>query len=63
MRANNKPNTTTSKNDNGDDDFLINISSIDVEGYDRPVLIGANQTLQRNKYLEFECHFVGAWDE
>jgi hypothetical protein len=54
---------TTTTNDNGDGDFLIDILSIDVEGYDWPVLVGANQTLQRTKYLEFEYHSVGAWNK
>jgi hypothetical protein len=54
---------TITTNDNGDGDFLIDLLSIDVEGYDWPILVGANQTLQRTKYLEFEYHSVGALNE
>lgn len=38
-------------------DFL----SIDAEGHDFEVLLGATETLRRTKYLEFEYHSVGAW--
>ena len=44
-----------------DDDFLIEILSIDAEGYDFEVLLGAAETLKRTKYLEFEYHEAGAW--
>ena len=42
---------------------LIDILSVDVEGFDWDVLGlgGANQTLKRTKYLEFEYHGVGNW--
>jgi FkbM family methyltransferase len=42
---------------------LIDILSVDVEGNDWDVLGlgGANRTLSRTKYLEFEYHAVGNW--
>jgi len=42
---------------------LIDILSVDVEGFDWDVLGlgGANYTLQRTKYLEFEYHEQGNW--
>ena len=45
------------------DEFLIDVLSVDVEGFDWVVLGlgGANQTLPRVKYLEFEYHEVGMW--
>jgi FkbM family methyltransferase len=39
----------------------IDFLSIDVEGYDWPVLLGSTSALQQTKYLEFEYHYVGAW--
>jgi FkbM family methyltransferase len=40
---------------------LIDILVIDVEGYDFEVLMGANETLTRTKYLEFEINDIGLW--
>jgi FkbM family methyltransferase len=40
---------------------LIDILIIDVEGYDFEVLMGANETLTRTKYLEFEINDIGLW--
>ncbi|CAB9517504.1 expressed unknown protein [Seminavis robusta] len=37
--------------------------SIDVEGGDYTVLMGATQTLKRTDYLEFEYHAVGDWKQ
>jgi FkbM family methyltransferase len=39
----------------------IEFLSIDAEGYDFDVLLGAPETLKRSKYLEFEFHWVGTW--
>jgi FkbM family methyltransferase len=44
-----------------DTTFPIDILSIDVEGYDPAVLAGANETLSKVSYLEFEHHNKGAW--
>jgi FkbM family methyltransferase len=44
-------------------DPIIDILSVDVEGFDWPVLLGATKTLQSTKYLEFEYHKVGAWKQ
>jgi FkbM family methyltransferase len=44
-----------------DRNSLIEFLSIDAEGYDFEVLVGATKTLQRSKYLEFEYHESGAW--
>lgn len=43
--------------------FLIDFLSVDVEGFDWEVLGlgGADATLSRVKYLEFEYHAMGAW--
>jgi FkbM family methyltransferase len=43
------------------EDTLIDFLSVDVEGYDMPVLLGAQQTLRKVKYLEFEYHEAGVW--
>ena len=40
---------------------LVDYLSIDVEGNDWHVLLGASQILDQTKYLEFEYHNVGAW--
>jgi hypothetical protein len=40
---------------------VIDFLSIDVEGYDYEVLLGAPMTLQRTKYLEFEYNWKGPW--
>ena len=47
----------------GDDtsNSRIDFVSIDVEGFDRNVLLGATKSLHRIGYLEFEYHQVGAW--
>ena len=42
-------------------DSLIDLLSIDVEGYDFDVMIGGQKTLPRTKYLEFEYNWMGAW--
>jgi FkbM family methyltransferase len=44
-----------------DQNSLIEFLSIDAEGYDFEVLLGATETLRRSKYLEFEYHEDGAW--
>jgi len=53
--------------DGGGDDTsppIIDILSIDVEGYDYEVLVGgANRTLKRVRYLEFEINKGGRWPE
>ena len=42
----------------------INILSIDVEGYDGDVLLGASsEVLNRVEYLEFEYNWMGSWRE
>jgi Methyltransferase FkbM domain len=43
-------------------DVYIEFLSIDAEGYDFEALLGAPETLKRSKYLEFEYHYVGAWE-
>jgi hypothetical protein len=43
------------------EDEYIEFLSIDAEGYDFEVLLGASETLKRSKYMEFEYHFVGEW--
>lgn len=48
---------------NLDADAIIDILSIDVEGYDFEVLMGARRTLKRVRYLEFEINAVGRWPE
>lgn len=40
---------------------LIDFLSVDVEGFDYDVLLGAPQLLQRTKYLEFEYNWKGNW--
>jgi hypothetical protein len=40
---------------------VIDFLSIDVEGYDYEVLLGAPLTLKRTKYLEFEYNWKGPW--
>jgi FkbM family methyltransferase len=46
-----------------DQPIIIDFLSVDVEGFDWPVLLGATKTLQSTKYLEFEYHQVGAWKQ
>eukprot|EP00527_Entomoneis_sp_CCMP2396_P007352 CAMPEP_0198150336 /NCGR_PEP_ID=MMETSP1443-20131203/50424_1 /TAXON_ID=186043 /ORGANISM="Entomoneis sp., Strain CCMP2396" /LENGTH=383 /DNA_ID=CAMNT_0043815615 /DNA_START=174 /DNA_END=1321 /DNA_ORIENTATION=- len=41
--------------------WLIDFLSVDTEGSDWLVLKGAPQVLSRTKYLEFEHHIVGEW--
>ena len=42
----------------------INVLSIDVEGFDGDVLLGATpEVLQRVEYLEFEYNWMGSWKE
>ena len=41
----------------------IDFISIDVEGYDYDVILGATNTLQRTKYLEFEYNWKGHWQQ
>lgn len=43
--------------DSGPIDFI----SVDVEGYDFDVLLGANETLPHVRYLEFEYNWKGSW--
>ena len=43
------------------DNSLIDFLSIDAEGYDFEVLLGAPRALRRTKYLEFEYHWTGTW--
>jgi len=43
------------------DDGRVHLLSIDVEGYDFDVLLGANHTLTRTEYLEFEYNWMGSW--
>jgi FkbM family methyltransferase len=53
-----KTSTTTDK----DNDRIINILSIDVEGYDGDVILGASsKVLNRVEYLEFEYNWMGTW--
>lgn len=40
---------------------VIDYLSIDVEGYDWPVLQGSSQILNKVKFLEFEAHYQGVW--
>ena len=40
---------------------MIDLLSIDVEGFDAEVLLGANSTLERVRYLEFEYNWRGKW--
>jgi Methyltransferase FkbM domain len=42
---------------------ILEFLSIDAEGYDFEVLLGATKTLRRTKYLEFEYHDVGVWPQ
>jgi FkbM family methyltransferase len=35
--------------------------SIDVEGFDYTVMLGAQETIKRTDYLEFEYHGIGDW--
>jgi Methyltransferase FkbM domain len=44
-------------------DFIVDVLSVDVEGFDWDVLGlgGADYTLPRTRYLEFEYHGVGPW--
>ena len=44
-------------------DGVIDFISIDVEGYDFDVLLGANETLKRTKYIEFEYNWKGNWKQ
>jgi hypothetical protein len=44
-------------------DPIIDFLSVDVEGFDWPILLGATNTLQLTNYLEFEFHQVGAWKQ
>lgn len=39
----------------------IDYLSVDVEGYDFDVLLGAKQTLRRIRYFEFEYNWKGSW--
>jgi hypothetical protein len=50
---------------NASSDTLIDFLSVDVEGFDWVVLGlgGADHTLPRVKYLEFEYHKVGVWPQ
>lgn len=43
--------------------FVIDFLSVDVEGFDWPVLLGSKVILTHVKYLEFEYHSVGKWQE
>lgn len=45
----------------GADSRPIHYLSIDVEGYDFNVIKGAQKTLERVHYLEFEYNWVGPW--
>jgi FkbM family methyltransferase len=50
--------------DNNNNNRTINILSIDVEGYDGDVLLGASsEVLNRVEYLEFEYNWMGSWRE
>jgi FkbM family methyltransferase len=40
---------------------VIDFLSIDVEGFDWDVLLGATRTLERVNYLEFEYNWKGSW--
>jgi len=47
-----------------DNEDPINILSIDVEGFDGDVLLGATaKVLKRVEYLEFEYNWMGAWQD
>ena len=41
----------------------IEMLSIDTEGHDMEVLLGATNALKRSKYVEFEYHQVGVWPD
>ena len=40
---------------------LIDLLSIDVEGFDFDVVLGGKSTIKRTKYLEFEYNWSGNW--
>lgn len=45
------------------DGSLVDFLSIDVEGFDYDVLLGAPQSLKRTKYVEFEYNWKGKWKD
>ena len=52
------------KNVKADKSEPINILSIDVEGFDGDVLLGAtDEVLNRVEYLEFEYNWMGSWEK
>lgn len=40
---------------------MIDLLTIDTEGYDAPVLMGGEKVLSRTRYLEFEVSVRGNW--
>ena len=44
-------------------DAVIDILSIDVEGYDFYVILGGKATIGKAKYLEFEYNWMGSWQD
>ena len=40
---------------------MIDLLSIDVEGFDFDVMLGGSNTLSKTKYLEFEYNWMGSW--
>lgn len=45
----------------GEDEWPIDILSIDTEGFDFDVLYGSTSTLEKTQYLIFEYHETGTW--
>ena len=41
---------------------MIDLLSIDVEGFDFDVMLGGSNTLSKTKYLEFEYNWMGSWE-
>ncbi len=62
------PNNNKNKHDKDDDNNnkdkggeRVHLLSIDVEGFDYDVMLGAKNTLARTEYLEFEYNWMGSW--
>ncbi len=45
----------------GLENTIVDVLSIDVEGFDWAVLSGGNETLSHTMYLEFEYNWMGPW--
>jgi FkbM family methyltransferase len=46
-----------------DNDNIIDMISVDVEGFDWPVLLAGAMALRRTRYVELEYNWKGAWAE